>query len=116
MNVARAALTAAQELDDERAILYYDLVVMAVSTVVRRKLEDLMLPQGYEFQSDFARKYFSQGQQKGKIEALLTFLSSRGLTLDDEQREMIVGCQDKDTLDRWIERASSAESLDEIFG
>jgi predicted transposase YdaD len=86
---------------------------------------------GYEYQSDFAKKYVAQGEAKGRAEgeaegraagkaegeanALLHVLAARRLTVSDAQRARILACTDLDTLTRWIERAVTAETTDAVF-
>jgi len=66
---AVAAVEAAATLDDLAARVYVDLVVAALPEASRRQLEALMLSR-YEFQSDFARRFFSAGRQEGLQEGL----------------------------------------------
>jgi hypothetical protein len=119
--IAAAALEAASGLDDETAKLYYDLIHHALPQAARRALEALMgMPQGYQYQSEFAKKYVAQGRAEGmakgkaegKAEALLAIFASRGLAVTPEQHERILGCNDVSTLDAWITRAVAASSVD----
>jgi hypothetical protein len=52
--IARAARLASDCLDEDRSLLYLDLIRVALSEAARGGLE-IMKPAGYEFQSDFAR-------------------------------------------------------------
>jgi hypothetical protein len=47
--------------------------------------------------------------------SLLKFLSARRINLSDEQKARILACSDLDTLDRWIERAATISSADQLF-
>lgn len=69
----------------------------------------------YEYKSDFARRYFSQGKTEGEAQALLTLLAARGIQVPDDARERITGCTDLDQLDTWIRRAASADSVSDLF-
>jgi hypothetical protein len=69
--VAGAALGALEGLPEDRARLYYDLIMAAAPDAVQRYLEKLMM-KGYEYQSEFARKYYGQGLQTGRAEGLET--------------------------------------------
>lgn len=73
----------------------------------------------YEYRSDFAKKYMAQGRAEGraegKVAAVLHFLDARGIALTDEQRRRISACTDTRVIDRWIERAVSAASADQLF-
>ncbi|AUX23245.1 uncharacterized protein SOCEGT47_037680 [Sorangium cellulosum] len=65
--IAAAALPAIRGLDDERARFYGDLVLNSVNEAARRALEAMM--KGYEYQSDFAKKYVAQGRLEGRQRA-----------------------------------------------
>ena len=70
---------------------------------------------GYEYQSDFAKRYVAQGRAEGEAKALLHILAARKLTPSEVERERIVGCTDLPTLERWIERAVTAGTVEAIF-
>jgi hypothetical protein len=64
--VAFAALAASLGLEDERALLYSDLIRISLGAAARKALEAMMaFPEGYEFQSEFARKHDAIGRAKG---------------------------------------------------
>jgi hypothetical protein len=106
------------------------VVLRSLNDAMRRALEQelKMQPGKYEHQSDFARTYFGQGEAKGRAEgeikgeikgetkALLAVLEARGMTLDPSTRERIEGCMDAEQLQRWIVRAATASSIEEVFG
>ena len=77
----------------------------------------------YEYQSEFARKYFSQGEAKGKAdgeargkaESLLLILSTRGFTLEPHESDRVRACADLALLDRWIARALNASQVSEVL-
>jgi predicted transposase/invertase (TIGR01784 family) len=46
----------------------FDRVMASVSEALRRELEELMQPGQYEYQSEFARRYFGEGREKGREE------------------------------------------------
>ena len=56
---AAAVLPVVAGLGDERARFYGDLVLNSLNEAARRALEAMM--KGYEYQSDFAKKYVAQG-------------------------------------------------------
>ena len=74
----------------------------------------------YEYQSEFARKYFFQGEaaglQKGEALALLEVLDARGLPISAVARRRILACTDPDQLKRWIRQAATATSVKEFLG
>lgn len=129
--VALAAIVAVAGLDLERAAIYHDLVMRALSAANRNAMEELMSAGNYEFKSEFALKHRAEGKAEGRAEgkaeglaegraeglaqALLTVLRQRGITATEEQRARITRCDDEATLQRWLGRALTVESLDQLF-
>jgi hypothetical protein len=119
--IAAAVLPAIAGLGEERARLYVDLVLTSLNDAARRTLEAMM--KGYEYQSDFAKKYYGQGRDDGLAEgealgearALLAALRGRGIPVPDAAREQILAERDLDRLERWVERASVASSLADVL-
>jgi hypothetical protein len=103
--IAAAVLPAVRGLDDDRARFYYDLVYNSLNEAARRSLEAMM--KGYEYQSDFAKKYVAEGA----AQALLTVLQARGIAVPDAARERILAQTDPERLKRWLERAVVAKSM-----
>jgi hypothetical protein len=127
--IAATVLTAIRELDDDRVRLYYDLVYNSLNEAARRALEAMM--KGYEYQSDFAKKYVAQGLTQGRTEgltegfakgrteeaarALLTVLRVRGIAVPDAVRERVLAQKDPELLERWLERAAVAASVTAVL-
>jgi hypothetical protein len=111
--IATAVLPAIRGLDDDRVRLYYDLMYNSVNEAARRALEAMM--KGYEYQSDFAKKYVAQGHAEGLTEAtalnLLTVLRVRGIAVPEDVRERILAQKDPERLERWLEKAAVASSV-----
>ena len=123
--IAAAVLPAIEGLDDDRLRLYYDLVYNSLNEAARRTLEAMM--KGYEYQSDFAKKYVAQGHAEGLTEglnegltrgrieeaarAVLTVLRVRGLAVSDVARERILSQKDPERLEHWLEKAAVAPSV-----
>jgi hypothetical protein len=80
-------------------------------------LETMM--KGYEYQSDFAKKYVAQGRAEGRSDeaarALLTVLRVRGIEVPEAARERILSQKDPERLERWLERAIVATSLAKVL-
>jgi hypothetical protein len=108
--IAAAVVPAIQELDDDRVKLYYDLVYNSLNKAARRSLEAIM--KGYEYQSDFAKKYVAQGRAEEAAHAVLTVLRGRGLAVTDAARERILSQKDLERLERWLEKAIVADSVE----
>jgi hypothetical protein len=66
LEIAEAAIAAIVQLPEEQARLYLDVIMMALPAAIRQILEAQM--QRYEYQSDFARKYYGQGREEGQQE------------------------------------------------
>ena len=116
--IASAILPALQDLEDDgRARFYYDLVYNSLNEATRRALEAMM--KGYEYQSDFAKKYVDQGRVEGRAEgearALLTALRVRGIAVSEAAREQILAQKDLEQLERWLEKAIVATSLADVL-
>jgi hypothetical protein len=111
--IAAAVLPAIRGLDDDRARFYYDLVYNSLNETARRALEAMM--KGYEYQSDFAKRYVAQGRAEGRAEEaarnLLTVLQARGLAVPDAVRDRILAQKDPERLERWLEKAVIAASV-----
>jgi hypothetical protein len=114
--IAQAALLAVRSLEDERAKLYADLVLLSVGEAARAILEALMASGTYEYQSDFARRYVAQGEARGRAHALLTVLAARGIEVTDAARTRIAECTDLVALDRWLASAVTAQSIVDVVG
>jgi len=120
--IASVVLPAIRGLDDDRVKFYYDLVYNSLNEAARRTLEAMMI-KGYEYQSDFAKKYVAQGRTEGRAEGrtegrteeaarnLLTVLRARGLAVPDAVRERILAQKDPERLEQWLEKAAVATSV-----
>jgi hypothetical protein len=109
--IFHALLDALTTVDHQHANLYADVVLAALPAAARRHLEELMTTGTYQYQSDFARRYFHEGEAK----ALLSFLAARGVEVTDEARDRILGCTDRHQLDTWIRRAATAPTVHDLF-
>ena len=66
---------------------------------------------GYEYQSDFAKKYVAQGHAEAAARDVLTVLRARGFTVPDAARERILAQKDPERLEHWLEKAVVAPSV-----
>ncbi|MEO5725743.1 MAG: hypothetical protein ABI134_29015 [Byssovorax sp.] len=93
----------------------------ALNEAARRALEAMM--KGYEYQSDFAKKYVAQGREEGRDEGrtetrasdVLTVFRVRGIAVPDAARERILAQKDPSLLERWLEKAIVATSVAEVL-
>ncbi|MPY82301.1 MAG: hypothetical protein GEV00_03080 [Actinophytocola sp.] len=115
--VLSALLAGLRAVDDELAKLYADQVLAALPVAAQAWWEDMMpiKIETYEYESDFARRYYGQGKTEGEAKALLRVLAARGIAVSDDARARITSCTDLDQLERWLDRAVSVDSADELF-
>jgi len=57
----------------------------------------------------------AEGAATGKIAAILAVLAARGIAITAQERTRIESCRDLVTLDRWITRAATAASVEEVL-
>jgi hypothetical protein len=120
--IGLAGLAAVERLEEERGMVYSDLILTALGEAARKAIE-AMIPQGYKWQSDWVRKHRAEGRAEGKAEgqaegeakALVVFLEARGVAVADEDRERILGCTDLGLLERWLRRAATVAAARELF-
>lgn len=106
----------------QQALLYLRLVLAALPQAARIYLEELMTIGTYEYQSEFTERLRNEGaargEAKGRAEAkaddVLRVLRARGVEVPDDVRARIVGCADLERLDAWLDRASTAHSVDDL--
>jgi hypothetical protein len=67
---------------------------------------------GYEYQSDFARRYYGQGKAEGRMEIILKLLALRFGPLTEAAQARVRGAQDAQ-LDAVAERMLTAKTLEE---
>ncbi|AKT39469.1 hypothetical protein [Chondromyces crocatus] len=122
LSVALAALAAAAGLEEERQKLYVDVIMSSLNEAAKRSLE-AMMKSGYEFESEFARRYVAQGRKEGaqsgalkaKAEAVIAVLEARELEVPESAREHILTATDLNELDCWIRRAAVVREASELF-
>jgi hypothetical protein len=121
VSIGRAAVYAVLPLPAEQRLLYSILIERALSAAARKVME--MEPQIEKFFSEAHRRSYdrgkaegeAKGKAEGKAEALLLVLRRRGLAITNDQQHHIIACTDLATLDRWLDRAFSVASVDELL-
>ncbi|MBZ0232496.1 MAG: hypothetical protein K8M05_09230 [Deltaproteobacteria bacterium] len=99
--IALAALDAVASLPEAHATLCFDLIVASLDDAGRRALEEMMETRKYEYQSEFARRYFGAGQVQGSLlmaRTILLALLERRFPVDPALRARIDACEDADRL------------------
>ena len=125
--IVSAAVSAIKGLDTERSSLYFDLISISLSKNVHHEVLQIMNSLGFEYQSDFARKYFFQGRAEGKaegkvegkvegrVEIVLKLLTLRFGPLAEAVQTRVRGAPDAQ-LDAMVERVISAQTLEDALG
>jgi hypothetical protein len=114
LQIALAAMTASLGLDPDRSVRYVDLVYASLSEAARKSLQ-AMDPAKYEFQSEFALRYQSQGhaegEAKGRAEGearvLIKLLTLKFGALSDAVKDRVQTARVEE-LELWTERVLSA--------
>ena len=68
--IALAAQAALLDLDADRSLMYHDMLLAGLSEAAREVLQ-AMIPDRYEYQSDFAKRHYAQGQAQGQTQGLV---------------------------------------------
>jgi hypothetical protein len=89
-------------------------MLMTLPAAAQHYLEAQMAVGTYEYQSDFARGYFTRGKAEGEADAVLRVLAARGIDVPDDARARILECSDLDQLRTWVSRAATATSLPDL--
>ncbi|MFF8830625.1 hypothetical protein [Streptomyces sp. NPDC015131] len=56
-----------------------------------------------------------EGRAAGIAESILLLLEQRGIDVPDEARDRLAHCDDLDTLHRWLLRAPTAPTAEDVF-
>ncbi|MEV0296686.1 hypothetical protein [Nocardia sp. NPDC050710] len=122
-----AILTALTVLDVPNGEMYIDLVMAILPKAARHFLESLMTTGTHKYKSEYARRYYSEGeaigeakgeargQARGEAKALMMILQKRGFVVPQDLADRIDACTDLDQLATWIDRSLTADNLDDIF-
>ena len=122
--IAAAAIVATADIDAERSRLYLDLLSISLCRGAHEELEVIMKNSlGYEYQSDFARRYVAQGMMEGKVEGraegrvemVLKLLVLRFGSASEADQTRIRSARDAE-LDAVFERILTATTLEEALG
>ena len=138
-DIARAAIRAFGQIDEERANTYTTYMLGALSAATRALLEREMELGNFPEPTDLEKRILARGEARGMakgeakgmakgeargeakgrttamVEALLTVLSSRGLSLSEEQRGQISACRDLARLDAWLRRAAVCDDAAQVL-
>lgn len=121
-------LDALEGVDDSRGELYYDLIAKALPAATRRRMTDMPLPENREARhKELSRRLREEmrdeareegrieGERGGTAKAILSVLSVRSVVVGDAERRRILACSDDALLQRWLERAITADDVSQLF-
>ena len=116
--IALAGVNACRGLDSQRGNRYHDFIMASLSEAARSALEKLMSAQGYQYQSEFAKKYVGEGLERGREQGLrdilLRLLVQRFGSVPESTRERVEQAK-LDELDRWLDNVIPAATLADVF-
>jgi flagellar biosynthesis/type III secretory pathway protein FliH len=99
-------------------VLHFGLIERALSKAAAEICK--MQPQAQKLMSESQRQSYDrgclEGEARGEAKALLSILVRRGLAVTAEHQRRIAECTEIAVLDRWLERALSATTVDELLG
>jgi hypothetical protein len=113
--VLRALCEAIAALNRDDGKLYDDYARSLLSDAARKLLEEIVAIENYVWKSDFALEHQAKGRAEGEAKALLLMLRARKVCVSDEARDRIMSCTDLQQLERWVERAVTVDTVDELF-
>ena len=94
-------------------MLYCDLILNSLPEAARRALQ-AMSASKYQYQSEFARRYYGQGQAEGRLEIVLKLLAARYGELSAAVVARVRETSNAD-LESIAERVLTARTLDEAL-
>ncbi len=134
LTVIQAALVALGRLDQEHAMVYFQLIWNGLREPMRRALEALVMERQIEGEATlppFVQRLIDRGKleglREGKLEGLregklegkrgtlLRLLARTGIVLTESESARIQACTDIATLDRWIDNVFGAKTATEVL-
>jgi len=117
IEAAEIAIAAISQLPEDLRRLYYDVILRALPAELRRRLEGPMI-KGYQYQSDFARKYHGQGLEEGREEgreglraAIVALARAKLKTVSDDDLARVAAITDLRVLTELITSLGQARSI-----
>ncbi|WP_437336930.1 hypothetical protein [Sorangium sp. So ce394] len=136
--VVLAALVALGRLDQEHAMVYFQLIWNALREPMRQALEALVMERQIEGEAafpPFVQKLIDRGMREGELkgiregklegiregklegkrDTLLRLLARAGMALTEDEGARIQACTDIATLDRWIDNVLGAKTAADVL-
>ncbi|WP_437739989.1 hypothetical protein WMF39_30235 [Sorangium sp. So ce1504] len=133
LTVVKAALVALGRLDQEHAMVYFQVIWSGLREPMRRALEALVMERQIEDEARFPfvrelmdrsklaglregeLKGLREGKLEGKRDTLLRLLARADIALTESESARIQACTDIATLDRWIDNVLAAKNAAEVL-
>jgi hypothetical protein len=109
LEISEVTIEAISQLPEDLLRLYTDVILKALSAELRRILEARM--QRYEYQSDFARKYYGQGREEGLRVAVVARARTKLKELSADDIAAIEAVSDQRVLTELITSLGQARSV-----
>jgi hypothetical protein len=108
------ALAAALDASpDDTGLYYWDTLLAVLGDAIRSTLE--MQMKNWKPRSEWGKRLLAEAKTEGRVATILDVLDARGLALDPPLRQRITTCTDLDVLARWLRRAITVASAEEVF-
>jgi hypothetical protein len=109
LEAAEMAIKAISQLPEDLLRLYTDVILKALPAELRRILEARMI-KGYQYQSDFARKYYGQGREEGLRAAVVALARTKIESLSDADVAAIEAVSNQHILTELVTSLGQARS------
>ncbi|WP_326699300.1 hypothetical protein OG909_19555 [Streptomyces sp. NBC_01754] len=114
--ILEALATALKTLDEETAVVFGELTELGLGTGPAAQIwRDLMAVDLSFFRSETSQRLRAEGRAAGRAEAVLMVLERRGVAVSQEIGARVTACTDTDTIDRWLTRAITAATAEDLF-
>jgi hypothetical protein len=116
--------TALSEIDEESAAILSEFAEAGLGdTPAREFWRKLMAVSVYPYPSQLRLQGREEGREEGRAEgeaagqakSIIAILEDRGISVDDADRERILGCADLKTLETWLHRSLRVSAIGELF-
>jgi hypothetical protein len=117
MEIAHAALATIENENAKTGAFYTGILLAVLAQSAKKLLEEYVITgtPDFKFENDPFLPYVAEGETRGEAKAVLKVLAARGVSVPDDVRERVLACEDPEQVDRWLARASTADTADELF-
>lgn len=120
LRAATAELAAIPATDPERYELQRFVACLRQTvqhdkTIPTTDRDEFTMTEAWAEFEKYEKNVFNRGLETGKADSVLEVLNARGLTVNAEAERRIRSCEDKTQLTRWLVRAVSATSTNQLF-